>query len=852
MREGARRGVVAAYAVALLGVLMPLLLSALRPEVRGDLHCIHRETMGDCPRAGAAGVPRLEEGFMPRVLFLGLPCAILFASARGAGVEAEAAANGASIEERLKTDPLMMPYYTGRILPTPQKVEYTDEYLYMTDVAIVVGRDVENPAPLMEILKDRIARYGGAATAMDAPTDKNTAVVSLGDTELSRNAKDVPVVQEKEQAYVLCVSKTGNKPLVILKGHDRLGLLWGISSLAQLVHWRDGKTMARAATVFDYPHAPNRGYVNANTPGMFFSPAFVSWGRSKDEKPPDTEQALRRDRQFVVFCKFNMPVYQQILPLGRGSRKSPEEGYWRTPEKWKPEYRVPTIEIMGKSLAPLGITWYGCVHPHVGDPEDKLCADEGTVKALLHYARRMEAAGGHLDIQLDDVRFPLHPYDKEHFGTARAADTFIVTRVMEELRKECPKARLLVCPPFYWGPVGRVSPEYGEPRDDYLKMIGDKWPLEVDVFWSGQQVNGAPLGTKEYVSWITGLIKRKPFLWQNNAISHFHAYKRHYGTDALTAFRTLYWDGFLEAIGWYGMNSALPNCYIVNAISSDFLWNPKAHDPEKAVREAVAKMVGPDAWDTLGRYNRALSAYDRYDPQSWYAREHFRESKDLLDQDAAQNIGMLETEIGEAQEAIKALKDRHPAAVSTWTAFESFVDVPRGYVQQIKANPKLALYRAAVTQQNQAKEAGEYEPDKDRFLAACNFTGAELKEMVDELTDKARPAHVLSGGISECKAKFDLQSDQVSGPHVLLLNARFGEGPIAVSITMNGRKLPQDGKHQGNAGWRTVRWQLPDGTLREKDNTMVVSDDDKPGKKSAGEFALGYAVLKRGAPSTGR
>jgi len=32
----------------------------------------------------------------------------------------------------------------------------------------------------------------------------------------------------------------------------------------------------------------------------------------------------------------------------------------------------------------------------------------------------------------------------------------------------------------------------------------------------------------------------------------------------------------------------------------------------------------------------------------------------------------------------------------------------------------------------------------------------------------------------------------------------------------------------------------------------VVSDDDKPGRKDAEEFALGYAVLRRGAPRMGR
>jgi len=130
-----------------------------------------------------------------------------------------------SYADRLRNDPLMMPYYTGNIFPTPQKVDYRDEFIPMANVAIVVGKDVENPGPLVDVLVDRIVRYGGKAAVVPAPGAEHTAVVSLGDTEFARQAKDVPAVTEKEQGYILHATSVSGKPLIILKGMSG----WGCS-----------------------------------------------------------------------------------------------------------------------------------------------------------------------------------------------------------------------------------------------------------------------------------------------------------------------------------------------------------------------------------------------------------------------------------------------------------------------------------------------------------------------------------------------------------------------------------------------------------------------------------------------
>lgn len=86
-----------------------------------------------------------------------------------------------TVEERMRTDPLMM----------PQKAMYLDDLLPMSKGAIVVGKDVEKPAVMIEIRQGRLTRYGGIGTVTDAPDADTTAIISLGDTAWAKRVEDL-------------------------------------------------------------------------------------------------------------------------------------------------------------------------------------------------------------------------------------------------------------------------------------------------------------------------------------------------------------------------------------------------------------------------------------------------------------------------------------------------------------------------------------------------------------------------------------------------------------------------------------------------------------------------------------
>lgn len=741
-----------------------------------------------------------------------------------------------TVEERLRTDPLMAPYYTGNIIPTPQKAEYKDEFLPMDKVAIVVGKDVENPDPLVEVLIERIIRYGGQAAIVNAPGAEHTAVVSLGDTDFARQAKGVPDVPDKDEGYVIAQAKTNGKPLIILKGHDRLGLLWSIASLMQLIHWKDGQTLVRSVTMEDYPILKKRGLILSGND--FFHPARNKAGQIVSY--PNTELLLKQNRLFMLISKINEPCYQQLIVADCYGHD------WKHPDKMPADAHIEEdLAAIGKNLTPLGISWWAGIRPHAaGDssPEElshKLCADEESVEGLLYFARKTEEAGGHLSIILDDIRFPITPYDKERLGTGREVDTFVVTNVLARLQKDYPKARLLVCPPFYWGPLGMGWGIYGEDREEYLGMIGARWPKEIEVFWSGRQVNATTLAIKEHYNWWMSLTKRKPYFWQNCNAYWCHLGRRHYPTDEINSLWANYWDGQFDLLGWYGFNGGnIARYCVTDTISGDFQWNPQAYGKDKydsarrSVMEAAEKFIGRGSWAMLENVTRPLSFFDGYylDPGSVAPKDYSKANAALMKQ-AAKVYDVMEDKRYETMAALEVLKEKHPAGLTYWSALEGFA-AWANIVDTIKKNPALHLYRSVVDQRIVAKKAGDFVPEQDVFLAAADFNGGWIQELAVDALDNnnLQPAMVLDGPRRKAGVMFKLTREQTAAPMAILINARQNENAGRLAITLNNKPLFDKKAPFGNLESTLLRLPVPAGLPAQTNIALAISlgADDTP------------------------
>ena len=725
-------------------------------------------------------------------------------------------------------DPYLMPYYTGKVYPTPQKASYRDEYFPLDDVGLLVGKEIENPEPLLNVLIERIQRYGGNATREHSFGEKHTTWVSLGDTALSSKIQGLPVVPEREEGYVIGAGKVNGRPIAVLKGHDRLGLLWAISSLNQLVHLREGKPVAQAAEIQDYPVGLQRGFL---------------FGHFTESFPP------RKSVHYNVHFKLNRPVYRHAafsyLTIDHPIMS------WRDPEN-QTEYERECIRQLGEILTPLGIEWYGGLHPHHCPYEYKLSGAPEDLEVMMGYAETVAQAGGHFYLMFDDHRFWMNPYDEKAFGTARRADVHVLKTIVEKLNAEYPGTKLLYCPPFYWGPRGGVAKWYGETREEYLSFIGKHLPDTVEIHWTGARVR-SPAAKKEHVQWITEKIRRKPVFWQNWALN------RH-PTDPIEEWPKWMYDGFLADMNGYYINC--PDNLLLATIA-DYCWNPAAYDPEKSIREAIGKLLGADSFTRFREADDLLSYLDKY----WGFIYLSANGKYKSCPAAAREAEALEEKATQAQTLYSEAIDQNPGA-RHW-APDTRVSWYANFVRRLKKDPKMAFYLQAEAQQRRARKEVGYSPARDVFLAACDFRGRGAQEIArlcgleedfgeagdDEMPglerEEKRPAAVLCGSQPVASVHFNLPPSPEPAKWRLILSGRTtltgddedGAKP-KIRISIGKRVLFEGASPLDSMEWSQVTYEVPAAVLEPKQNTLTIQLLDPNPAQIAPVLSINYGVLR--------
>jgi len=726
-------------------------------------------------------------------------------------------------------DPYLMPYYTGKIYPTPQKADYRDEYLPLDDVGVLVGKGVQNPEPLLEVLLDRVRRYGGKATREPAFGGKHAVWISLGDTTLSSKSQSAPEVPEKEEGYALGTGKADGKPVVALRGHDRLGLLWAISSFNQLVHVREGKPVVRAAEVQDYPIGLQRGFL---------------FGRFSEKLPP------RKSVHYSVHFKLNRPVYRHAA-FSYLTVDHPIMS-WRDPAN-QTEYERECIRELGEVLTPLGIEWYGGLHPHHCPYEYELSAAPEDLAIMMKYAEMIVQAGGHFYLMFDDHRFWMNPYDEKAFGTARRADVHVVNAIVERLSDRYPDTKLLYCPPFYWGPRGGVAKWYGETREEYLDFVGKHLSDKVEIHWTGARVR-SPGAKKEDVEWITGKLRRKPVFWQNWALN------RH-PTDPIEQWPKWLYKGFLAELNGYYIND--PDNILLATIA-DYCWNPAAYDPERSIREAIGKLLGADTFERFREADDLLSYLDKY----WGFIYLSANGKYKSCPAAAREVELLEAKATKARTLYTEAVDRNPGA-RHWVP-DTRVSWYITFLSRLRKDPRMEFYLKAEAQQRRAQKEVGYSPERDVFLAACDFRGKGAQEIArtcgleedlgeaegDEMPgvegEEKRPAAVLAGGVPTGTVQFDLPPSSEPAKWKLVLAGRTAlteddedEAKPRVRISINEKALLQGESPLDPMEWSQVTYEIPAKLLKPKQNRLTIQLLDPNPAQITPVLSINYAVVRK-------
>lgn len=699
-------------------------------------------------------------------------------------------------------DVYMMPYYTGKILPTPQKVEYKNEYISLANTAIILNSVKQND-PRLKYLLERLTRYGGNYEFVEKAGAKHTCVIKINDDTL--NAPQNP------QGYVI---KSSGKTLS-LKASDSQGLLWAISSLNQMIFVNNGESIVQAIDVIDWPKSLHRGFL-------------AGYDISKDPKVI---------AHFMVAYKLNLVDFRDEIADNKNNHEN-----WRLP---RTDIYYNRIKEIGERLTPLGFEWYAGARFMGYDtvPQINISNDTDFNTIYANFAVPIAKAGGNLSVQFDDIRYPIHPDDKKKFGTAAKADYYLLTKLYEKLEKDYPNIRIAFCPPYYWGPT--AANPYPDSRVDYLNMTGTL-PEAIDIYWTGPRVQ-SNIVSRDDVKWEVNKIKRKPLVFQNG-IGTPHAFNYHYVTDPIYNLNKWYYKGYLQDIKAYMLNGGDFDTSDAVVSIADWIWNPEKFDPEASIKDAVMKLTGPEAYPILKRVNAELSKFDSYLPN--VTIKAIINSASLYE--ASENLENLTAELNKL----------NGKTIEFWTdIYSSRISYVQHFVKNIHDLGEDSIIKNIIGRENAsatmyfAVKDGVFDPNSgDILIEADKFNGGAVLTYAYENAEAGmlledRPTAIVTGigtPTSEMSTAFELTKQPLSDSFQLIVSGAddFQDEKCPIRITLNDKVVFEGPNIFSNKKWDIERFDLSTNMLKSN-NVLTITNISPTGNFDAPPaFMLNYIILR--------
>lgn len=693
---------------------------------------------------------------------------------------------------------LNLPYYTGEVFPQAQQAVYRNAFTPLTDVAVVLGKGV-GPADLqVRLLTDKLTSWGSSVRSFDHAAAQQALRQSGNTTVLFLNVagQGVPAPNKPEGYSVSCLTKDGRNGIAI-NSHDRLGQLWGIVSVLQLVKREGGPIAMRQAEIADWPDHPRRGCLSNH------------FG--------DHSEAV------MVFTKANTVVFQIRPPGGYA--------YWASFANDGPQKIGPEIVRLAPLFRGLGLNVYFSINPSAGEP--KLSTSDKDFALIVDWLCQVAALDAGVYWAYDDVRFPVPQADLDKFGSAAETDAYLVPKVFKAVRAKHPQFKMVFCPPFYWGPT--VPHPYPEDRETYLKRIGEAFDPEIDIFWTGPRVQSSTI-TQAEVQWITRLIRRKPWLFQNRGWLP-HKYDSSFITDRITAWRDWRYEGFWSDVSAPLLNLHANQNMMSLASISDFLWNLQAYDAERSVHAAVGTYYGPTAFPLLERMNQALSYFDQYEAPT---------------PAAVKNLPEIERKFAELKAAWEQLLAGapHKAEIEALTVFASRVGFAEQFVKAVKTAATKGFAQFDEWEKDvQTLATKEAKLTKgDILITPTQLAGGKAYALYATRCEP-RFATWINGQQSPNKsmsASFVCEPFPPRGDYELIVCGQedAAEGKSCqIRISVGDKTVYEGPSGMPKGGWALKRFTISARYLQRNNRLTFTNLDD--GVSRAPWFMINYVVLKK-------
>ncbi len=183
---------------------------------------------------------------------------------------------------------------------------------------------------------------------------------------------------------------------------------------------------------------------------------------------------------------------------------------------------------------------------------------------------------------LDDIASEFqYEEDAEAFDSIVDAHIYLVNKTYNTLKKFDPSISLTVCPTQY----------FGNESDYYISKFGSGIPVDVDLFWTGAEICSRVQTVREADEFLRAT-KHHPLYWDNYPVNDAEMFQEMHLGALIGRDAELYnhCEGLISNVMEYAECSKIPLMTV-----ADFLWNPKAYDPDKSLANAHKEILGENA-----------------------------------------------------------------------------------------------------------------------------------------------------------------------------------------------------------------------------------------------------------------
>jgi hypothetical protein len=494
-------------------------------------------------------------------------------------------ARPAPLDERLKSDSIRFVWVeskTADVYPKPHIIKYSNNYFELFDsngkpkAAIIYSDKSEERAANIFNRQMQLFNFG------QIPVFKKSSKLPQGiEIKLILNSKHAESKDKGDQAYIIRWKK-GIAVEVEVNGSDLKGLIYGVTSLAQLVIRRNNKVVIREAELTDYPKFSRR---------MFNSKPFP--------------KQISNDLDWMVRYKIGTISFHN------------KDYSW---DNIDDELSENIIEYSKWSKEFGGVEGLLLLNLYKGKPiEISNKGDINKIKEVISRAynnritRIMILADDTPPFKFGEGYILPSENDRKKFSTMAEAHSYLMNELVRWSKSTKHKIEFYYCPPFYTYEemyYGDMKLYLDTPWEDHafgplkrdLKIIGEKMSKDVFIMWTGPYVCTRTLTENDLFDWTNNLQGRTPFLFDNSIFSQLEYTAR----TMFTPYQNDFPENFELKTGGNGIfingDGVGETSRAATMTANAYMWEGDNYQPDVSLMEAMRKLYGENAISALLKY----------------------------------------------------------------------------------------------------------------------------------------------------------------------------------------------------------------------------------------------------------